>query len=145
MSRFDVPDVWLGGCGAAALVLAGAAPIASFDAPDWVGWLALAAGWLWAIAAGRLFLGTRTPIQPRSTPRILLVEGPFRWNRNPIYSGMTVMLVGWAIVLGTASAFIPAAVFPFLITWRFVLDEERALVAAFGPEAEAYLSRTRRW
>lgn len=145
MSRFDIPDMWLAVCGAAAFLLGRAVPIASFEAPDWTGWLVLAAGWLWAAAAGRLFLGARTPIQPRRTPRILLVEGPYRWNRNPIYTGMTVMLVGWAIVLGAASAFLPAILFPFLMTRRFILDEERALVAAFGPEAEAFLSRTRRW
>lgn len=146
MSRFvDIPPVWMVAFGAAALVLAQLLPIASFAAPDWLGWLVGAAGLAWAVAAGGLFLARKTPVEPHHTPRILLVEGPFRWNRNPIYTGMTVMLAGWAIVLGAASAFLPAILFPLLITRRFILDEERALIAAFGPQAEAYLSRTRRW
>lgn len=146
MSRFvDIPPVWMVAFGAAALVLARLLPIVSFAAPDWLGWLVVAAGLAWGLAAGGLFLARKTPVEPHHTPRILLVEGPFRWNRNPIYTGMTVMLVGWAIVLGAVSAFLPAILFPLLITWRFILDEERALMAAFGPQAEAYLSRTRRW
>jgi len=146
VSRFvDIPPVWMLALGAAALALARLLPIVSFATPDWLGWLVVGAGLTWGLAAGGLFLARKTPVEPHHTPRILLVEGPFRWNRNPIYTGMTVMLVGWAIILGAASAFLPAILFPLVITWRFILDEERALVAAFGPQAEAYLARTRRW
>lgn len=58
---------------------------------------------------------------------------------------MTIILIGWAFVLGAASAFIPAFVFPFLVTRRFIFGEEQGLIATFGSEAEEYLSRTRRW
>lgn len=146
MSRFvDIPPVWMVAFGAAALLLARSLPVVSFAAPGWLGWLVCGAGFVWALAAGGLFLARKTPVEPHHTPRVLLVEGPFRWNRNPIYTGMTIILIGWALVLGSASAFIPAIVFPFLITSRFILDEERALMAAFGRQAEEYLARTRRW
>lgn len=146
MSKFaDIPPTWMVACALAAFLLARYLPIASFAVPDWIGWLVCGAGFLWALAAGGVFLARKTPVEPRHTPRVLLVEGPFRWNRNPIYTGMTTILIGWALVLGSASAFIPAIVFPFLVTRRFILDEERALIATFGAEAEEYLSRTRRW
>ncbi|MCW5717617.1 MAG: isoprenylcysteine carboxylmethyltransferase family protein [Bauldia sp.] len=146
MLRFvDIPPVWMLAFGLAAVLLDRALPVASVAVPDWVGWIVCGAGLAWALAAGVLFLARRTPVEPRHEPQVLLVEGPFRWNRNPIYTGMTMVLLGLAIILGSVSAFIPAIAFPFLITWRFVRDEERALAAAFGTRAEEYLARTRRW
>lgn len=76
---------------------------------------------------------------------MLLVEYHFRINRNPIYSGMTMMLLGWAIVLGALTAFVPVVVFPFIIARRFIADEEQRLRDAFGQAAEDYLGRSRRW
>jgi protein-S-isoprenylcysteine O-methyltransferase Ste14 len=131
--------------GLSAFLLARYLPVVTFNLPDWVGWLICAAGFSWAFAAGALFMARKTPVEPRRNPTVLLVEGPFRVNRNPIYTGMTIVLVGWACVLGAASAFVPALLFPLLITWRFVLGEERRLIATFGHDAEAYLSRTRWW
>lgn len=146
MSRFiDIPPVWLLAAGASAFVLARLVPIASIGLPAWIGWLVCAAGIAWAITAVALFLVRRAPVEPHHIPKVLLVQGPFRVNRNPIYSGMTVLLIGWAIVLGAVSALLPAIVFPLLITRRFVIEEERALTTAFGREAEDYLTRTRRW
>ena len=58
---------------------------------------------------------------------------------------MTVMLLGWAMVLGAVTAFLPVLVFPVIITRRFILDEEHRLRDAFGEKAERYLRRTRRW
>lgn len=141
----DVPPVWLIGCAAVAFVLARLVPAAHIGLPAWLGWLACAVGLVWAAAAVLLFLARKTPVEPRHHPKVLLVEGPFRINRNPIYSGMTLFLIGWAVVLGDVSALVPAVVFPFVITRRFILAEERSLIAAFGQEGEDYLARTRRW
>ena len=59
--------------------------------------------------------------------------------------GMTTMLLGSAIVLGAPTAFVPVAVFPFVIARRFIEDEEQRLRAAFGQAAEDDLGRSRRW
>ncbi len=112
ITRFiDIPPVWLVVHAAVAFALARLVPVASIGLPVWLGWLACAAGFVWAAAATALFLARRTPVEPRHHPKVLLVEGPFRINRNPIYSGMTLSLIGWAIVLGDVSALVPAAVF----------------------------------
>lgn len=146
VARFvDIPPVWLIACAVGAFALARLLPIASIGLPAWVGWLACAGGFVWAAAAALLFLARKTPVEPRHEPLVLLVEGPFRINRNPIYSGMTLFLVGWAIVLGAVSALIPTVLFPLVITRRFIVEEERALLAAFGREGEDFLARTRRW
>ena len=141
----DLPPVWFLGCGALSWLLAKWVPVVALDLPDWMGWAVFGLGFIWAGSAVVLFLTKKTPVEPRMTPRVLLVEYHFRVNRNPIYSGMTLMLLGWAIVLGAMTAFLPVVAFPVMITRRFIWDEERRLRAAFGVRAEEYLGRTRRW
>lgn len=141
----DLPPVWFLGCGAISWILAQWIPVAAIDLPDWLGWAVFGLGLLWAATAAALFLLKRTPVEPRHTPKVLLAEYHFRLNRNPIYTGMIAMLLGWAIVLGAMTAFLPVLVFPMIITRRFVLDEEQRLHAAFGKRAEDYFGRSRRW
>jgi protein-S-isoprenylcysteine O-methyltransferase Ste14 len=139
----DLPPVWAAGMAAAGWVLARTVPLAPLPAPP--GWGLVAAGVALILWAAAWFRARRTTIEPHRTPTALIVEGPFRFNRNPIYTGMTLILLGWAFLLGAASALVPAAVFALLVTRRFIVGEEAALRLAFGPEAARYLAATRRW
>jgi protein-S-isoprenylcysteine O-methyltransferase Ste14 len=141
----DLPPVWFTGSAVLAWLLARYVPLVALGVPAWPGWAVCAFGLLWAGSAALLFLVRRTPVEPRHTPRVLLADYHFRINRNPIYSGLTLMLFGWALVLGALTAFLPAVAFPVIIARRFIADEERRLRAAFGKAAEDYLARTRRW
>ena len=141
----DLPPIWFLGSALLSWVIAKRVPLAVLDLPDWLGWGIFAVGFIWAGSAAALFLVKKTPVEPRTTPEVLLVEYHFRFNRNPIYTGMTVMLLGWAVVLGAVSAFLPVMAFPFIITSRFILDEEQQLRVAFGQMARDYLARSRRW
>jgi protein-S-isoprenylcysteine O-methyltransferase Ste14 len=141
----DLPPVWLLGSAAVSWLLAKLVPGAVVGLPEWLGWAIFAFGFIWAGTAAALFLFKKTPVEPRHTPKVLLVEYHFRINRNPIYSGMTAMLLGWAIVLGTLTGFVPVAVFPLVIAHRFISDEEQRLRDTFGQAAEDYLGRSRRW
>jgi protein-S-isoprenylcysteine O-methyltransferase Ste14 len=141
----DIPPVWLLGSAAVAWLLAALVPVVMLPLPNWLGWIIFFAGLAWGISAIRLFFRKNTPVDPRQRANVLLVEGAFRLNRNPIYTGMTVMLLGWAIVLGALSAFVLVVAFPMIITRRFIIDEEQGLRETFGGEAESYFARTRRW
>lgn len=143
----DLPPVWMLGHGLLAWAAARAVPLLEFDGPlartagavVALGGIALAA---WAAA---WFARRRTTIEPREEPSALIVEGPFRLNRNPIYTGMALALLGWALWLGALSSVLAVLPFPFVIDRRFVRDEEAALREAFGPEADGYIAATRRW
>ncbi|NHF71907.1 methyltransferase family protein [Paracoccus xiamenensis] len=91
------------------------------------------------------FRRKRTSIYPGDQPEQLIVEGPFRINRNPIYAGMALVIFGGAFIWGGPFSLLIAAFFPILVTRRFILAEEAALRAAFGAEAESYIAQTRRW
>jgi protein-S-isoprenylcysteine O-methyltransferase Ste14 len=141
----DLPPVWTVGFGLLAWALARYLPLASF------GWgavpgIALIAGGVALIGWSAIwFWRRRTPIEPHEMPRVLISEGPYRLNRNPIYTGLAAILFGWAFWLGAVTAFLPAMALPFVLAARFVRSEEEALRTMFGSEAEAYFRRTRRW
>lgn len=139
----DLPPVWALGVAAASWALARWAPLAPL--PPGMGHVLIAAGLGLCLWSAVWFRRKRTPILPREAPRALIVEGPYRINRNPIYTGFALILLGWALALGALSAVIAAALYPVLVTRRFILAEEAGLRAAFGAEAERYLARTRRW
>lgn len=143
----DLPPIWFLGAWLLSEGLARTVPLLQID-PGWLDALAGAGilaglglmGWsaLW-------FRNKRTRIEPRQTPSALIVEGPYRFSRNPIYLGLVVLLAGLALRTGALSALLPALLLPVILQRRFILAEEAALRRAFGAEAEEFLARTPRW
>lgn len=139
----DLPPVWALAMAFASWALARWLPVAPLASG--MGRLFTAAGLALILWAAVWFWRKRTPIEPHHVPRALIVEGPYRLNRNPIYTGLFLILFGWGLSLGALSALLPALLYPVIVTRRFVLAEEETLRAIFGAEAERYLARTRRW
>ena len=82
------------------------------------------------------------PWRPSSA---LVVDGPYRLTRNPMYVGMAFLFAGLAFALGTllALVFLPAAI---LTVDRVVIArEEPYLERLFGADYVAYKRRVRRW
>ena len=91
-----------------------------------------------------VFIGKGTPA-PFDPPRKLVIRGPYRFVRNPMYIGAGMTLAGAALFYESLSIFIYTGAF-FLITHLFVvLYEEPTLRRIFGDEYEAYFRRVRRW
>jgi protein-S-isoprenylcysteine O-methyltransferase Ste14 len=87
---------------------------------------------------------TANPMKP-SSASFLVTSGIYGFTRNPMYLGPFFVLVGWALYLGNALAFLFLPAF-ILYMNRFQIEpEERALTALFGQEFVAYASRVRRW
>ena len=97
------------------------------------------------VAGARLFQKRGTAIRPFEPSAALVVEGPFRFTRNPMYLGMFLALTGLALLLGSAAPLLVVAAFVWLIRTRFVRVEERMLAERFGPAYEDYRRRVRRW
>lgn len=77
--------------------------------------------------------------------RRLLVTGPFRFSRNPIYlSGITVSL-GIAISLGSLMTFLFPAILFLALDRLYIPAEETRLANRFGQEYRDYKRRVRRW
>lgn len=79
------------------------------------------------------------------TPTYLLIRGPYRFTRNPMYIAELALWLGWAILYGSIVVFIG-----FLILWpamnyRVISREERELEARFGEAYREYKSSVPRW
>jgi len=98
---------------------------------------------LWCIlvfaSSGR---GTPAPFDP---PRRLVVRGPYRYVRNPMYMGAGLALAGAAMSWESWSLLAYAGIFLLTAHLFVVLYEEPALRRAFGVEYEVYCHRVRRW
>ncbi|WP_146174134.1 methyltransferase family protein [Litoreibacter ponti] len=112
---------------------------------DYVSWGLIGLGLALIAWSAIWFWRRKTPIEPHHTPKALIVEGPYRVSRNPIYLALVIILAGAVIGRGQPVCLILVPLFWGTLNRRFVLPEEQGLRDAFGAEAEAYLSRTRRW
>ena len=86
--------------------------------------------------------GTPAPFDP---PRRLVIQGPYRFVRNPMYIGAGLALAGAALFYESLPLLGYTAFF-LLATHLFVVSyEEPTLRRTFGQEYEAYCRRVRRW
>jgi protein-S-isoprenylcysteine O-methyltransferase Ste14 len=91
------------------------------------------------ITAGR---GTPDPGRP---PRNLVVRGPFRLVRNPMYVGVLTMIAGESMLFASPWLAAWAAIMFVTFHVRVIAYEEPTLGRTFGPSWESYCARVPRW
>jgi protein-S-isoprenylcysteine O-methyltransferase Ste14 len=75
----------------------------------------------------------------------LVVRGPFRFSRNPIYLSMVSLLLGLGVWTNSAWFIGLAALVIVFLNWGVISREERYLGRNFGEEYLTYKGRVRRW
>jgi len=104
-----------------------------------LGWMALA-----FVSISR-FRRSRTSIVPIRPAEALVLSGPYRYTRNPMYVSLALLTIGCGLLLATWWPIV-LLVPTLVIVQRFViLPEERYLRRRFGTAYEAYARRVRRW
>lgn len=109
------------------------------------GVLILASGVALVLTARIFFVRTgQSPIPWKPTPELIL-QGPYRFTRNPMYVGVTLFVVGLGLAVNDLWISIFAA--PALLAVHFiaVLPEERYLSEKFGESYRSFLARVRRY
>jgi protein-S-isoprenylcysteine O-methyltransferase Ste14 len=102
------------------------------------GTLSYASFWL-CITQGR---GTAFPTEP---PKEMLVRGPYRYVRNPMYIGNLAMIFGLGLWFSSA-AILLYAIAICLVTHLYVsASEEPALIRRYGEIYLRYVRTTPRW
>ena len=100
-------------------------------------------GWLianWTVKI-QYALGKGTPI-PFIATRKLVIQGPYRYCRNPMTLGTIMVYLGIAVWLGSLSGLALALVYPVGILIYIKLIEEKELEGRFGSEYAEYKKRT---
>jgi protein-S-isoprenylcysteine O-methyltransferase Ste14 len=114
--------------------------------PQAAGGIAVFAGvalTLWCIASFVVFgRGTPAPFDP---PRRLVIRGPYRYLRNPMYLGATLALSGAALFYEALALAAYAAGFVLVMHVLVVFYEEPVLAETFGVEYQEYRRRVGRW
>lgn len=115
---------------------------------------------LWLRAAGLILIGLavvvsiwgdqefkrhETAVNPDQPPTFLVTTGPYRFSRNPMYVGLTLLQLGFALTFN--SFWLVLTLVPtLLIMSRGVIDrEEQFLATMFGQTYIDYRNRVRRW
>jgi protein-S-isoprenylcysteine O-methyltransferase Ste14 len=145
--RFPPPLVFLGGMLAGVVVgrlTPAAVPLGSALRVG-LGLAVLVAGLGLILAARRHFVRTgQSPIPWKPTPE-LIFQGPYRFTRNPMYVGATLVQAGFGVAVN--NFWISVYALPALLIVHFiaVLPEERYLSDKFGHGYRDYLGRVRRY
>lgn len=112
---------------------------------NWIGFLFFFLGGTLNIWTDQLFKKVNTTVKPFEKPSSLILNGPFKISRNPMYLGMALLLIGLGFVLGSITSFIGFILFVAAMEIGFIHQEEKILLGVFGTEFEAYKKKVRRW
>jgi protein-S-isoprenylcysteine O-methyltransferase Ste14 len=100
-----------------------------------------------AFTAARSFGRAGTTLSPErpGDASSLVTTGPHAVSRNPMYLGLTGVLVANAIRLRSWTALVPVVAFVAIIDRLQIRAEEAALLDHFGADYEDYRTRVPRW
>ena len=100
-------------------------------------------GWFfWAVYTMRKGDASIQLGEPTNT---IVVRGPFRFSRNPIYLSMMFLQMGISLWANSLWFLGLAVVFAVPLWWGVISREERYLEHKFGAEYLSYKERVRRW
>ena len=103
------------------------------------------AGVLIVFGAAWAFRRAGTPVAPIKPTTALVSEGIYRRTRNPMYLGLSVMLLGLGLATGSLWFLIGLAVAMLAVTKLAIEKEEAYLAHKFAAAYLDYKSRVRRW
>ena len=99
------------------------------------------------IAALLSFRASKTTINPMTPEHSseLVVDGIYRFSRNPMYLGLAIILAAWGIYLGDFVGFLMLPAFVWYITVFQIIPEEEIIEDLFGCKYIEYKQKVKRW
>ena len=88
--------------------------------------------------------GTGT-LAPWAPPRDLVRTGLYRYSRNPMYLGVSTILIGWTVLFLSRTLLIYTVAVAIMFHLRVILGEEPWLARTHGAKWEAYKGNVPRW
>jgi len=112
----------------------------------WIGGLFTAAVVLGLVVLPfRLFSRSGQDVKPWTPTPEIVVEGPYRFSRNPMYLAMILTCIGFAIILSDVCVLILTPLCGWAIYNVAIRHEEAYLEEKFGDSYREYKARVRRW
>ena len=98
---------------------------------------------LWCVR--EFYVMGRGTLAPWSPPQKIVISGPYRVSRNPMYIAVLLIVWGWAIGFRSWPLAAYAVALMVAFHWRVRLHEEPWLERTFGASWPAYKARVPRW
>jgi protein-S-isoprenylcysteine O-methyltransferase Ste14 len=109
------------------------------------GTIAFMVGVAMVIAATRNFRQVGTNVNPLQPTLVLATAGIFRWTRNPMYLGGSIVLLGIAIGGALDWVLLLLILSLPLVHYGIILREENYLARKFGEEYRSYQKQVARY
>ena len=93
----------------------------------------------------RLFSQAEGTLAPWDPPKKFVVNGIYRYVRNPMITGVLIILLGESILLGSFLVFTWFLFFGIMNHFYFIFSEEPNLEKRFGEEYKRYKQEVPRW
>lgn len=110
-----------------------------------VGAALLVCGVLLGLYCVTMFVLARTTVIPHGTASKLMTRGPYRFTRNPMYVGLTLVYLGTACVLVEVWPLVLLPIPVAFVNGIVIPYEEARLRDRFGDAYDAYRANVRRW
>lgn len=117
--------------------------------PRWIGitlgGLSIISGVVLIRGGFREMLAAKTNVDPRHPATTIVTEGPYRYTRNPLYLGLTLMYAGITFLANALWAILLLPVVLVVMVYGVIKREEQYLERKFGEQYLSYKARVRRW
>ncbi|MCH8031006.1 MAG: isoprenylcysteine carboxylmethyltransferase family protein [Bacteroidetes bacterium] len=136
---------FLAGYGVDALIPLPLVPQAESTALLVVQWGLLGLGAAFSLWGFLTFVRARTGVLPNQSVTQFVTHGPYRFSRNPMYTGLTLMYLGFTRWINSVwpLLMLPLALW---VLWKLVIQKEEAfLTKTYGDAYTSYQKRVRRW
>ena len=112
---------------------------------EWLGIGLIIAGLAHTLTSVMLFAASRTTIIPHGRASTFVRRGAYRWTRNPMYLGLTLIYAGICAITAAWLALLLLPLAALVIDRKIIPMEERHMQEAFGGDYAAYKASVRRW
>ena len=120
-------------------------PFLSPPAGSLLGWVVVGLGIALLAWSERQFARYKTLHDHRAAADALITTGPFQFSRNPVYPGLFILLVGFAVALNTLWLLLSTPLAMLVMQFHVVPREEACLEQLFPDAYPHYRQSVRRW
>ncbi len=105
----------------------------------------LAGSFLLACCVREFYVAGRGTLAPWVPPRALVVSGPYRYSRNPMYVSVLLILSGWTMLFQSWAIAVYTPVIAVAFHLRILFGEETWLARVHGEQWIRYRAQVPRW
>ncbi|MBK24597.1 MAG: protein-S-isoprenylcysteine methyltransferase [Halobacteriovorax sp.] len=99
---------------------------------------------LWSVVIFKNEKTTVDPMNPNKSNN-LVVNGVYKYSRNPMYLSFYLWLLAWSIYLSSPLSILFSLFFVLYLNIFQILPEEKVLIEKFGKSYKDYIESVRRW